>query len=72
MGHINRLDGQSQDFLWNAGRCGLNLIFHNAYVFADFHDPVGAYIFQTLHEAAGPANLDGIGLGGFARAKMAC
>jgi hypothetical protein len=43
-----------------------NSLFHNAYAFADFHNPITCDVFQALHEAARPANLDGIGFGGFA------
>ena len=47
-----------------------NSLFHNAYAFADFYDTVAGYVFEALHEATRPANLDGIGLGGFAQPKM--
>ena len=47
-----------------------NSIFHNAYAFTDFYDAVAGDVFEALHKAARPANLDGIGLGGFAQPKV--
>jgi hypothetical protein len=47
-----------------------NSLFHNAYAFADFDDSVASDVFEALHEAARPMNLDGIGHGGFAQPKM--
>jgi hypothetical protein len=48
------------------GGADAHSIFHNAYVFADSYDLIGGDVFQSLHLAAWPANLDGIGFGGFA------
>ena len=45
-------------------------LFHNAYVFADFYDPVSGDVFKALRGPARPANLDGIGLGGLAQPEM--
>ena len=47
-----------------------NSLFHNAYAFADFYGAIAADVFESLHEAARPANLDGISLGGFAQPEM--
>src|SRR5260370_26448499 len=47
-----------------------NSLFLDAYVFADFYDLVAGDVFQALHQAARPANLDRIGLGGFAQPKV--
>jgi hypothetical protein len=52
------------------GDWAANSISHNAYAFADFRDLVARNIFQAPHETAGPANLEGIGLGRFAQPKM--
>jgi hypothetical protein len=45
-------------------------IFHNTYAFSDSYDLVAGDVFQALNEAAWPANLDAIGLGGFAQPEM--
>ena len=52
------------------GDWAANSISHNAYAFADFRDLVARNIFQAPHETAGPANLEGIGLGRSAQPKM--
>src|ERR1017187_2018080 len=46
-----------------------NSLSHNAYAFADFYDAIGGDVFDPLHQAAGPVNLD-IGPGGLAQPKM--
>ena len=52
------------------GGCGGNSLFHNPYVFADFYHAVADDVFEALHKAAGPANLNSICLGGLAQPEM--
>ena len=74
MGHINRLEKRSQEFCYavvNVRRLWWrDSLFHNAYVFSYFYDAVARDVFEVLHHAARPANLDAICPGGFAQPEV--
>src|SRR5580658_236970 len=54
----------------SGGEAAADSVFHNAYAFADSYDLVATNIFEALRQTAWPANLDGVGPGGFAQPKM--